>query len=169
MSIVPTFAELVVYYLPAEEQKNGTTLNTNPNCPPGSKTSVLDMYHYRLLSKNEDCDQEVLKSAWKEWRRLGMYEHGEAYRRNLLETTRRFGVHVELQKKIAAGMDGSAREMGVFWMEWKAKGMREAKADKNWEIWKEVEDMTKPHLEPAGCFVPNCNHGLQCLGRKFYR
>ena len=96
MSIVPTFAELVVYYLPAEEQKNGTTLNTNPNCPPSSKTSVLDMYHYRLLSENEDCNQEVLKSAWKEWRRLGMYEHGEAYRRNILETTRHFGVHVEL-------------------------------------------------------------------------
>ena len=71
--------------------------------------------------------------------------------------------------KSVTRMNGSAQEMGVFWMEWKVKGMREAKADKNWEIWKEVEDMTKPHLEPAGCFVPNCNHGLQCLGRKFYR
>jgi hypothetical protein len=168
MSLKPSFAELAVYHLDADELKNGETLNIDPNYPPGSKTSVLDNYHYRLLKNNEDCDQEALDSAWLEWKRIGMYEHGEAHRRRLLETTKPFGIHLELQRKIEAGLDGSSREIGVFWKEWTAKGLQEAKADNNWVMWKEVEEMTKVHLEPEGCLVCNCDH-TECLGVRKYR
>src|SRR5205809_7621091 len=93
MSSNPSFAELVVYMLPSNEQSNGNTINSGKQCSPGPKTSVLDEYHYKLLLELTPCyvDFEVLDSAWKEWLRLGEYEHGESQRRSLLNTTKPWG------------------------------------------------------------------------------
>ena len=65
-------------------------------------------------------------------------------------------------------MDGPSRDMGLFELKWERKGLREAKSDKDWVMWKEVEEMTKVHLEPEGCFVCNCDH-TECLGVRKYR
>jgi hypothetical protein len=169
MSMNPTFAELVVYHLPEDEQKRGYTLNSNPNLPSGSKVSVLDLYHYQLLSNCDECDGNMLESAWEEWKNLGKYEHGEKFRRTLYNSTKSLNVHIQLEREIRMGMDGSSREMGIFYLKWQKKGMREAKSDKDWMMWKEVNQMTKYFPEPVGCHRANCQHYGECLGEKIYR
>ena len=169
MSMNPIFAELVVYYLPEDEQKRGYTLNSNPNLPSGSKVSVLDLYHYQLLSSCDECDRNMLESAWEEWKSLGKYEHGEKFRRTLYDSIKSLNVHIQLEREIRMGMDGSSKEMGIFYLKWQKKGMREAKSDKDWVMWKEVNQMTKCFPEPTGCYRTNCQHYGECLGEKIYR
>src|SRR5271154_5618752 len=97
----PTFAELVVYYLPEDEQNRRLS---DPNDLPGSKVSVLDSYHYQQLLVCDEVDSGLLKSAWKAWKRLGQYEHGELFRQTLYNTTKPLNVHIQLQREIRAGM-----------------------------------------------------------------
>lgn len=170
MSLNPTFAEFVIYYLPVDEQRNGNTLNRDNTLPPCSKNSILDDYHYKLLLRDEvDCDREQLKKAWNEWGELGKYEHGERYRRTLFENTKRLNRHLELFDEIKAGVDGTSRQIGLFWIKWRAKGLREAKSNKDWEMWKEVEAMTRYFPDPVGCEKLKCQHYGECLGKKIYR
>ena len=170
ISMQSSFAELIVYYLPEEEQKWGYILNADPNHSPGSKISILDSYHYQqLLNCQEYIDRELLKSAWKEWKELGTYEHGELFRQTLYNTTKPLNIYIRLQEEIKLGMDGSRSDIGKFYLEWHKKGMREAKSDKDWIMWKEVVKMTKDFPEPVGCHRENCKHYGECLGRKMYR
>ena len=165
MSMNPTFAELVVYYLPEDEQKRRYS---DPNDPPGSKVSVLDSYHYQQLLTCDEVDPYQLKSAWKVWKQLGQYEHGELFRRTLYNTTKPLNVHIQLQREIRVGMDGPSRDMGLFELKWERKGLREAKSDKDWVMWKEVEAMMRYFPEPIGCFRKDCKYYNECLGVKIY-
>ena len=126
----PSFAEMVVHYLPVEEQTRGYTVNTDKTLPPSSKNSVLDEYHYLLL-KETDCDSDEVKSAWRDWKELGKYEHGELYRRNLFENAKCLNPYLKLWKEISVGMDGPHEEMVRISMKWFAKGIREAKSNKD--------------------------------------
>ena len=47
--------------------------------------------------------------------------------------------------------------------------MREAKADKDWNMWKEVREIMNFHPEIYGCVREGCNYnGNKCLGAKIY-
>ena len=168
----PTFAEFVVYYLPREEFTRGKTLNYDDTLPPSSKNSCLDEYHYNLLVENTLANREELEAAWNVWKELGKYEHGERFRRTLFEETKPIKRHLELWEEIKDGMDGPTRDMGVFYLEWKKKGLREAKHDKDWKTWKEVVELGKSWaIDPVGCIDKNCKHYGPggCLGKKIYR
>ena len=58
----PTFAELVVYYLPEDEQKRRFSDSSDL---PGSKVSVLNLDHYQQLLACDEVDPCQLKLAWK--------------------------------------------------------------------------------------------------------
>ena len=76
----------------------------------------------------------------------------------LYNTTKPLDVHIQLQREIRVGMDGLSRDMGLFELKWERKGLREAKSDKDWVVWKEVEAMTRYFPEPIGCFRKDCKH-----------
>lgn len=165
----PTFAELVVYHLPKDEQKRRFS---DPSDPPGSKVSVLDKYHYQQLQECVGVDLHELKAAWKAWKQLGQYEHGELFRQTLYNTTKGLTPHIQLYQEIKIGMwDGTIKEKGIFEDRWERKGMREAKSDKDWVMWKDVIVMTKYRPEIIGCLREDCNHGNdhECLGARIYR
>ena len=165
----PTFAELVVYYLSEDEQKPRFS---DPNDPPGSKISVLDTYHYQQLLACEDIDLDQLEVAWKTWKQLGQYEHGELFRQTLYNTTKGLNRCLKLYREIKRGLwEGTLREQVVFELQWEKKGLREAKSDKDWVMWKEVKEMTRDFDEPVGCMRIDCYHKNldECLGVRCYR
>ncbi len=142
MSPNPTFAELVIYLLPEHEQSNGEAC-------PGPRTSVLDEYHYRLLSEHLECDKRKLRAAWREWLRIGKYKHGESQQKTLLDTTKPFGKHIAVYEDIQRGLNGTLEEQELFRREWLAKGIEEAKKDVHWDIWSDVRDLNNGCQEPT--------------------
>jgi len=180
----PTLAELVVFYLPEEEFSKGDTLNNDRTLAPGPTVSILDEYHYRLLLERGLPDHYPLprkyfpvevEAAWKQWQEWGKYEHGETWRRNVFDDIRPLKRHLNLWEEFQIGMLlGNMRDTAIFYSKWKAIGLREAKHDVDWTVWKVVRDMPKapeyfPY--PIGCHkgIGHCTYeGGPCLGKKIY-
>jgi hypothetical protein len=168
MSLEPTFAELVVYHLPESVQR---LRDTDPKGPPSSKRSVLDTYHYEQLQEAVGVLPHVLEASWKRWKETGKYERGELYRQTLYDTTKALNPYTALYRDIMDGVVyGTSKEQALFEDKWERKGMREAKADKDWNMWKEVREMMNFRPEIYGCVREGCKHdGEECLGAKIYR
>jgi hypothetical protein len=161
MTDQPSFAELVIYYLPEKEWDSG---QQSELMAQGSKTSCLNKYHYALLRQNENCDHKVLAKAWTEWQELGKYENGETTRRAVFEKTKLYGRARMLYQEIEIGLNGIDEERMRFQAKWVAQGLREAKRMKEWNEF-QVVDMT------FGMVDDNSQITLDptVLGRKIYR
>jgi hypothetical protein len=165
----------VVYHLPREEFWKGNTLNRDNTLPPSSKNSFFDEYHYNLLLEGEMCKEAELNRTWRDWKELGKYEHGEEFRQKLAYQLIELKPFLDFFEIIKAGMNGTDRDIGVFYMKWRTQGLKEAASDKNWTIWKEVWRMNETrYLCISGCLSKTpeeCPHiGPEgCLGEKIYR
>ena len=113
----------------------------------------------------------MLKVSWKRWKEKGKYEHGELYRQTLYDTTKALNSYITLYRDIMVGVHyGISREQALFEDKWERKGMREAKPDKDWNMWKEVHEIMNFCSEIYGCVREGRNHnGNECLGAKIYR
>jgi hypothetical protein len=144
MSERPNFAELVVYLLPENEWRTGETLQSQAfkdnktSFSPGPMTSCLDLYHYNRL-KEAGCNKKQLETAWKEWKKLGRFEHGEEYRYAIFDNLQPFGRARNLFEEIQNGLQGSEEERQKIYRRWIQKGLKEAAKSKDWHNFLEVQ------------------------------
>jgi hypothetical protein len=182
ISVNPSFAELVLYYLPSSEWSKGDTINSE-ECRNGTRrfaagpeTSEFDRYHYRLLKEHPDCDQEQLSKAWTEWLRLGEYKFGEEQRQNLIFANKAWARNRQTYTAIQKGLYGTLEEQEEFQESWhktaKIELELERKKDDLWETWWSVTELNKadamaPVREPS-CFMLPGTHADNYLGRRIY-
>jgi hypothetical protein len=120
----PSFAELVVTYLPQNEwDKN---ISFYPGKPPKRSpyTCRYDRYHLKLLKNVESC-QVHLSTAWTEWIRLGHYKQGNSQRDMLIATAVSWVQRKTQYEELRKGTVGSIEERLQFEERWIAIGKKE--------------------------------------------
>ena len=130
--------------------------------------SMLDLYHYQLLSNYDEYDHNILESTWKEWKNLRKYEHEEKFHWMLYNSIKFLNIHIQLEREIRMEINELSREIEMFYLKWQKKDMKEIKLNKNWMIWKKINKMIKYFFESIEYYRINCQYYKEYFEEKIY-